>query len=222
MQAIAIGIGKNGITFFANHYLVATLLKLLGKLTPPPRTVTVPNFRWVLEGSRWDYSNISIALANGALQNFLPKFDSIVQGVDSKTKPIFTLTFEADNFSARYDWTESYHWEHSYYTFKGKIPVHHHDSGDSSTPLTYTPGFGKLSATVVVQFSFNAAHNAWEITVSNTTGQASGVQANIPSSSILQNQENTCFDSHVSEATAQAIDSIDFATPINSLITGIV
>src|SRR5215813_1018180 len=223
MQAIAIGIGKNGINFFAKHYLVGNLLNLLARLTPPPRTVNVPNFRWVVDaGTKWEYSSVSIALDNGGLENFRPAFDSIAQGIDSNRTPIFTLTFRADNFSARYAWTENYHWDKYYHTFNGKIPVSHHDSGVSSTPLTYTPGFGKLTATVVVQFSFVSAHNAWEITVRDTSGQASGVQANIPSKSILQHQENSCTESHVSDATAQAIDGIDFATPINSLITGIV
>jgi len=223
MQAIAIGIGKNGINFFAKHYLVGNLLNLLARLTPPPRTVNVPNFRWVVDaGTKWEYSSVSIALDNGGLENFRPAFDSIVQGIDSNRTPIFTLTFRTDNFSARYAWTENYHWDKYYHTFNGKIPVSHHDSGVSSTPLTYTPGFGKLTATVVVQFSFVSAHNAWEITVRDTSGQASGVQANIPSKSILQHQENSCTESHVSDATAQAIDGIDFATPINSLITGIV
>src|SRR5262245_53405930 len=218
MQAIAIGIGKNGVNFFAQKYLVGTLLQLLGKLTPPARTIPVPDFRWN-DGtiSYYQYSNISVLLSNGALHNFSPKFDSIVQGVDSKSTPIFTLTFEADNFSVQYPWTENYHWEH----WTGTAPMPD-GRGDKSTPLTYSPGFGKLAVTVVVQFSFDASRDQWEITVAGTTGQATGLQPNIPSQSILQHQDPSCAGSHVSDATAQAIDAIDFATPINSLIKGII
>ena len=223
MQAMAIGIGKAGVNFFAQQYLVDTLLTLLGKLTPPPRTIPVPDFGWIESpDSTWSYSNISVSLANGVLQSFSPKFDSLVQGVDSNNNPIFTLTFEADNFSAQYAWTENYHWDHYYVTWMGRFPTHHHDSGNSSTPLTYNPGFGQLTANVVVQFSFDAASNSWDITVASTSAQTTGLEANIPSASILQNQDNSCAGSHVSDATAQAIDAIDFATPINSLITGIV
>src|SRR5262249_25097928 len=163
-----------------------TLLQLLGKLTPPPRTIPVPDFGWSpapLENM--EYSNISVLLSGGGLSNFRPKFDSIVQGVDSKNTPNFTLTFEADNFSAQYAWTENYHWEH----VVGKSPMP--DTGNASTHLTYTPGFGKLAVTVVVQFSFDASKDEWEITVAGTSGQATGLQANIPSQSILQHQDNS-------------------------------
>ena len=215
MQAIAIGIGKTGINFFAQHYLVGTLLQLLGKLTPPPRTIPVPDFQYDPGPSViMKYSNISVLLANGGLHNFSPKFDSIVQGVDSKSTPIFTLTFEADNFSAQYGWTENYHWE----LLGTAVP----DSGNTSTPLSYAPGFGKLAVTVFVEFSFDGSKDEWEITVAGTSGQTTGLQANIPSQSILQHQENSCAGGHVSDATADAIDAIDFATPINSLIKGIV
>jgi hypothetical protein len=219
MQAIAISIGKNGINFFAQHYLVGTLLQLLGKLTPPDRAIPIPDFRWN-DGtiSYYKYSQISVSLANGGLHNFSPKFDAIIQGVDSKSTPIFTLTFEADNFSAQYAWTENYHWEH----WTGTAPMPD-GSGNKSTPFTYSPAFGKLIVPVVVQFSFDASKDEWEITVANTSGQTTSLQANIPPDSILQHEDQTtCASGHVSDATAQAIDAIDFATPINSLIKGIV
>jgi hypothetical protein len=224
MQAITIAIGKAGVNFFAQHYLVGNLINLLNKLAPPNNTIPVPNFAWNPGPfTSWGYSNISIALSEGSLVNFAPTFQSVAQGVtsDSKKTPIFTVTLEANNFSANYHWVESYHYDHYWKTWMGKVPIDHHSSGDSSTPLSYSPSFASLTAAVVVEFLYSSVSNAWEVSADHTTVQTSGEQANIPSASILQNEETSCFSSNVSTATAQAVDNINFTGSINSLITGI-
>lgn len=225
MQAITISIGKAGILFFAQQYLVDSIHKLLGQVTPPNRTIPIPDFGWI-EGpeSTWGYTNISVALTNGSLSNFSPAFQSVVQGVSSATPPvpIFTLNFQANNFSALYNWLETYAWSHNWVTWMGRIPTHHHKTGNSSTPLSYNPEIGGLGISVIVEFLYNSTTNAWQVQVNSTsTQQPTGVQANIPTNSILQNQDNSCAGQHVSDATAQMISNIDFATPINSLISGI-
>jgi hypothetical protein len=224
MQAITIAIGKTGIEFFAEHYLSNTLVTLLSKLKPSPdRNISVPGFKWPLGTAAYTYSNINVILSNGTLNQFKPIYKSITQGVtsDAKKTPIFTLTLEADNFSAQYDWLERYHWDEDYMKQEGRFQFPAHDSGDKSTSLTYTPGFGSLTSSVVVQFLFDSTKNAWEITVQDASAQTSGLQANIPAASILQHQDNSCASSHVDDVTAQAIDALDFATPINQLISGV-
>ncbi|KJV06545.1 hypothetical protein [Methylocucumis oryzae] len=225
MQGITIAIGKTGIQFFTQNYLVGTLVTLLGKLAPPNRTIQVANFKtYPSYQVEIDYSAISIVLSNGSLIGFSPTFKTVTQGVadDSAKTPIFTLTFAAGNFSAKYDWQENYHWD-EYDTYTGPNgPVVQHTDGNTSTPLSYSPGFGQLTAMVIVQFLFDSSNNAWEITTYKTSAQTANLTANIPGSSILNGQDASCAGTHVDDATAQAISAIDFATPLNSLLSGII
>ncbi len=225
MQAITLAIGKNGITFFAQHYLADALSALLGKMTPPDKSVPVPNFTGGVVGDSYDYSNIKIKLTGGSLRNFSAALNKVVQGVgnDGKT-PVFNVNMQALNFQAQYNWEESFHYMHNYTTvpYGSKIPVWHHDPGDSSNRFSYSPGFGQLDVAIVIEFSFDKDKKLWEFTVQKASPNASNVSANIPGGSILQDQDFSCTKNHVDDATAQAIDAIDFATPVNQLLTGIV
>jgi hypothetical protein len=224
MQAITIAIGKAGVNFFAQQYLGDNLTNTLGKLKPPDNTISVANFEWSPDtDTSWSYSDISIELTDGALENFAPTYQGVVQGVtsDSKETPIFTLTIVANDFSVSYSWTENYQYVHDWTTWVGRIPTHHHKSGSASTPLSYSPSFESLTITPIVQFLYSSANNAWEISVSSISTQPSGEAANIPTASILQHQDNSCFSSTVSSATAQSLEDINFVQAINGLITGI-
>ncbi len=225
MQAITLAIGKQGINFFAQHYLAGALSALLSKMTPPDKSVGVPNFTGGVVGDSYDYSNIKINLNGGSLRNFSAALDKVTQGVGSDGKtPVFNVNMQARNFQALYNWVESFHYMHNYTTvpYGSKIPVWHHDPGDGSNTFSYSPGFGQLDVTIVIQFSFDKDKNQWEFTVQKASPNASNISANIPGGSILQDQVNSCTRSHVDDATAQAIDAIDFATPVNQLLTGIV
>ena len=217
MQAITIAIGKAGVNFFANHYLVDNLIKLLGGLAPPPRRLQIPDFH--IGVGLTQYSNIWVSLTNGSLRDFRPTFQSITQGVteDAQKTPIFKLTFLAHNLSAYYKWNESFH-EKDISMFEGEKIER---DNDYSRDYDYSQSFESLTANVVVQFQYVTARNAWEVSVSSSSVRAIGKGVNVPSRSILQNQQQECFNHHVNEATSQAVSQIDFATPINNLIHGI-
>src|SRR5688572_4372001 len=132
MQAITIAIGKAGVNYFAHHYLIDNLIGLLSKLTPPGKSIdNIASFEWGI-AHRYKYSNISIRLDNGSLRGFTPGFQSLAQGVtsDAKKTPIFTLKFDARNFSAHYNWTENYHWDHWWGEMVDFELVQHHEDGD--------------------------------------------------------------------------------------------
>ncbi len=221
MQAITIAIGKTGINFFTQQYLLSTIQKLLGNLKPPDRSIPVAGFKY---GSGLNatttVSNLTIQLSQGSLNGFSPSFQQIVQGL-SGTTPIFTLSFGSSAFTANYKWTESYHWDSV--TVEngpdGPTPVYH--SGNTNTPFTYNPSFSQLAITINVTFAFNSTTQTWQITVQQTSGQAQGASTNIPSGSVVTHQTGDCSGQHISAATAQMIGAIDFATPINTLISGI-
>ncbi len=226
MQAITIAIGKTGIDFFAQHYLASAINQLLNNMAPPGRNIPIANFGWVESpDSQWGYKDISVELSNGKLQNFDSAFKSVVQGVTTDTPPvnIFTLGFQVSNFSANYAWTEDYNWDHQYYTWQGRLRFSHHKSGSTSTPLSYDPSIGGLVISVIIQFLYDSTTNAWQMTVKSTkAGKPTKVQSNIPANSILQHQVNSCAGQHVEDATAQMISAIDFETPINTLISGVI
>lgn len=223
MQAITIAIGKTGVNFFAQHYLSVTLQNLLAQMTAPNKTVPVPKFTYSSGQDWWDYSKISIGLSNGVLKNFNAIFQNVIQGVsnDGKNTPVFTLNFYADKFSAHYNWLEKFHYEHHYVEMEGKIPVWKEKVGNSSNPYTFAPVIN-LNTAVTVQFLFDSSKTVWDISVYGTSATSKVIQDNIPSASILNGQDNSCAGTHIDDATAQAIDAIDFSTPINSLISGVI
>ena len=223
MQAITLAIGKQGIDFFTQHYLADALSALLKKMTPPDKIVPVPNFTGGVTGDSYDYSNIKINLTGGSLLNFSAALNKVVQGVGSDGKtPVFNVNMQALNFQAQYNWVETFHYIHTYITIPFGSPVWHHDPGDSSNRFSYSPGFGQLDVAIVIQFSFNKDKNQWEFTVQKAMPNASNISANIPGASILQDQDYSCTKNHVDDATAQTIDAIDFATPVNQSLSGIV
>jgi hypothetical protein len=72
--------------------------------------------------------------------------------------------------------------------------------------------------TVPLQFTYDSGTGAWDIKVGTSTGTASNPSANIPGNSILQDQDMGCFTTHVDDATASAIDAIDFQSPIQKVL----
>ncbi|HEX8734774.1 MAG TPA: hypothetical protein VF721_05580, partial [Pyrinomonadaceae bacterium] len=76
MQAITIAIGKTGVDFFARELVIKELVKILSGLTPPDRTISVPEFFY---DSVIEATNIIINLTQGKLLDFSPQFQSISQ-----------------------------------------------------------------------------------------------------------------------------------------------
>ena len=144
------------------------------------------------------------------MSGFNPVFQSISQGPNGS----FTLTLGAGAFHATYNWEETYSWTACY-----NIPM----GGSYCDPpvnkdakFDYAPGFGGLSVTVPLQFTYNSG--AWSINIGTSTGTSYNPSANIPSKSILQDQDVGCFTSHVDDATASAVAEIDFQTLIQQVL----
>lgn len=224
MQALTIAIGKAGVNFFNEHYLRPTVQQLMGQLKPPGRAMNIPDFGWPTgPGDEEDYSNIVIILSEGVFKNFNPTFQGIEQGqtTDNPPVPIFSLNYEADNFSVQYKWNEQYNWLSQGWT-RGRGGSHHFESsGSSNDHFNYAPAVGRLTIPITIQFIFNAANKEWEMNVRPfALPPIQGMQYNLPRRSILNNQVSSCSGNHVNDTTMQMLAEIDFATPINQLITG--
>jgi hypothetical protein len=214
MQAITIAIGKAGINFFAQELVIKELLNLLSALKPPDRTIQVGDITWNQDSIK--ATNIVIYLTQGTLLNFSPRFQSISQQSGGN----FPLTMGANNFSAQYVWEE--HWRA--YTY---LPGQH--GGGSweeamwspvDKKFSYPPAFSGLTVTVPLQFEYDAQSQKWSIVAGTSSGSAVSSSANIPGGSVIQEEDQQCFSSHVSDATASAVSAIDFGSSLNTLIAG--
>ncbi|MDQ5824924.1 MAG: hypothetical protein M3441_12070 [Chloroflexota bacterium] len=210
MQAITVAIAPAGIDYFARQLLVGDLLKALDSLKPPDRSMSVPNFSAFGFGWSASYSNIKINLSNGSLSNFSPVFQSIAQQAGGK----FLLNLLSSNFTTNYSWYETYH---KYFcSTGGRFPVC--NGSDNNGSYGYGPGVGKLITSVVLAFVYNAGTKGYDVNVLSTSGNAENISPNIPSRSVIQNEDQGCFTSQVSDTTAKAVSSIDFSGAIAQVI----
>jgi hypothetical protein len=210
MQAITVAIGKAGINFFAQELIAAELINSLSSLTPPGKNIPIGGFNI-------DYSsvaNLVINLTNGTLLNFDPVFQSISQ----QDGGVFPLCIEANNFSAQYNWEETYVWT---LCWGGPYPGCDNPE-NKDNKFTYRPGFNNFVVTINLQFQYNSQNQDWEISVQSVNPNTPNASPNIPSGSILQQQDQGCFTSHLDDVTASAISAIDFATPVTNLINGMI
>jgi len=107
----------------------------LSGVTPPDRTISVPDF-----APSDAYSRISVALAQGTLSNFHPRFDSIGQRGEQ-----FAVVFKASAFTANYGWVERYHWVMDYTIGRSHV----HQEGDATGgPWSFAPSIGMLTTVV--------------------------------------------------------------------------
>lgn len=209
MQAITIAIGPVGVAYFGQTLLAADIVGALGRLAPPNRTIPAPDFRETGFGYSNDYSKIRIELSNGGFSGFTPQYGGLSQRAGGK----FQVALSAANFGVNYNWNESYH-EHPCSYGRGG---HCTDDDKSAGPFTYPPHFGGLAVQLQLAFTYDQPSNSYEVTVAGVTAAPSGVTPNVPAGSVIQKEDQQCFASHVSDATAGAVASIDFGTPIAAL-----
>lgn len=209
MQAVSVAIGPVGVAYFGHSLLASELVGALGRLAPPPRSLTAPDFRKPEVGGYEDFSQIKINLSNGGFSNFTPTYGALAQQIGGH----FQVTVSAANFDATYDWNESFH-DNACSTQRFG---HCTPSDKTAGPFSYRPHFGALGIQLTLGFKYDQPSNAYEVTVLGVSASPSGITPNVPAASVIQNEDQQCFTSHVSDATAQAVSSIDFGTPIAAL-----
>nr|MDQ5824921.1 hypothetical protein [Chloroflexota bacterium] len=209
MQAITVAIGPAGVTYFANELVAVDLISALSQLKPPDRNIPIGRIDI-------DYSNaqdIRIRLNDGSLSNFSPTFQQVGQGSGGQ----FAITLQAASFEAVYNWEETYKWTFCY-NAGGQVGILCDPTKNKDKSFTYKPSIGGLTVSVPTQFKFDATSQSWQIAVGTSSGSTSNVKSNIPSDSILHEQDQECFSSHVDDATAQSIASIDFSSAIQAVL----
>ncbi len=209
MQAITVAIGPVGVSYFGQSLLASELVGALGRLAPPPRSLTAPDFRKPEVGGYEDFSQIKINLSNGGFSAFAPTFGALQQQPGGR----FQVAMGASNFDVTYDWNESFH-DNACST--GRFG-HCTPFDKTAGPFAYRPHFGRLGIQLTLGFKYDQPSNAYDVTVVGVNASPSGVTPNVPPGSVIQNEDQQCFASHVSDATANAVSSIDFGAPIAAL-----
>jgi hypothetical protein len=94
------------------------------------------------------------------------------------------------------------------------------DQGTQTGDYSYSQPISTLTVTVLLDFSFDKTQQAWTLTVAKITPQTTPGSPALPSESVVQKQQQgACsIKSHVSDATAQAIDTIDFKATLDKVI----
>jgi len=211
MQALTIAIGPVGVAYFGQSLLSADLTRTLAGLTPPNRGIDAPGFETHGFGTKDVYSNIHIDLSNGAFGNFKPAYGTLVQHAGGR----FQVALSAADFVVNYSWNET--WHTRTYSYASRFPPPPYDKDHAAGPFGYPPHFQSLAVQLVLAFAYDQATKAYDVTVDGVTATPSGVTPNVPAASVIQNEDQQCFSSHVSDATAGAVASIDFKNPIARL-----
>lgn len=215
MQALTLSIGQAGIDYFSQSFVSGHLVKLLENMPIANRDIPIGDFNSSGVGFSCSYSNINISLTQGSLQNYTPSYQSVTQvsgGTPSGSQ--FQLDFNAGTFSANYNWNETGSEEFCSISSFGANCNNNNVNGN----YQYSPQFASLQVQVTLSFQYDASSNTYTITGVGETATPGSVSANIPANSVIQNEDTSCFSSHVSSATSQAVSSIDFQGAINSTI----
>lgn len=219
MQALTISIGQAGISFFCQNIVANQLAQTLQSMSIPDRQIPVGNFSYIGVGFSDSYSNINVNLTNGQLQNFVPSYQNVAQlnsGTPAGSQ--FQLSFNAGAFNAKYSWNET--GSESFCSSgggPGSFPVC--NSSKVNNTFNYTPSFASLAVEVTTAFQYSQATNTYTITGVGSSATPGTVSPNVPSNSVLQNEDQSCFSTHVSSATESAVSSIDFTGAVNSVVT---
>ncbi|MEU8780981.1 hypothetical protein [Streptomyces sp. NPDC048637] len=210
MQTLTVAIGPTGIGFFTEHYVKDVLANELKGMTFPDHDVpNISDFEIENTGSTWvTCKNLDVKLTEGKLQGFEPAY----QGVKQQTNGTFTLTYDAENFTVPYTWTET--WNRRACTRFGCDPAE--PKGPDS--FGYSPSIGKLDTAVTVAFSYNSGHNTYDITYQSSTATPSDTKTNPPGNSIIEHKKGFWGGEHLNTDAVAAIGTVQFAKPVQAAI----
>lgn len=220
LQGITVAISPSGIQYFVTSVLVPEIVTAITNVTLPAVNISLGDIQLSSSKLGWTEAlGVTVALSAGSLAlinpdsssstktlPFTPTFQSLTQGSNGQ----FTLTLAASNVQAAYTWTESYD-EQEYGEFGTK------DLGQQKNTYSYSVTFATMTIMVVFDFAFN--NNQWQLQFNNASATTTGVTPNIPSDSVVNLQDQgTCFGAQISQATQNAVDTINFNTVITNVI----
>jgi hypothetical protein len=209
MQPVTVAISPAGISYLLQTLIGNQVAKALeDNLTPPNYSFTVPDFNYLPGGDAFehDYSGITISLSGGAFKSFTPVFSGCVQGPDDNSQ--FTISMTVSNLDMDYNWNESF--TSQLFTWnRGGMKVPAGQPTPNNNNYGYSVNLPSLSITAV--FKLSVVGGAYELTYVSSSADPGNPQPNIPGASILNQQQATCgYAAHISAATVQQLDNMDY------------
>lgn len=198
MQALTMAIGPAGIDYFAQRLVAPSVVGEWNRVRLNENIIALPTFKVpFVQTASSEISQMKIQLSNGTLSGFAPRYESISQIAGGK----FPMLFSARNFTANYDWHESYQ----------RVDIKR-VSGRSkpSYPqgkFKYAPGIGLWTIDVMLEFSFKPSKGYELMFRSTGETKSSSLSANFPAESVIQKrkQNEECFASKASELTHEGL-----------------
>lgn len=225
MQGITVALFFAGIEYFTKAMVSGDLQQHLKNLQPLPYTVPTiagPLYQYPSPGaeSRNECTNLNIQISNGSLSNYSPVFQSVYpQGNGT-----FQLAISSSaSFNANYTWNETYTAQPQSFQRGDRFPGYWYNNGSTSQPANkfdYSVGIGSLNATFDFTFTFNELSKSWDLPITAVTADAQNVSPNIPANSIVNDEDsgNACAGPHISQATTNSVDNIDFKSSIQTTL----
>lgn len=207
LQGITVAVSPSGASYFAQVLLANKIAAALTNITVPNNTINVPDIMLSSYKGTSDWAkHITISLQSGSLSGFNPTFTSLTQGDGGQ----FTMVLTASNFKVDYMWNEQYDEEECSFTCS--------KTGHVNNTYYYSVGIGTMTISIVFQFEY--ANNAWALTLISATPTPTDLTPNIPSGSIVNQQDYAgCFKTTASDATKQAVETIDFGPVIQQAVS---
>jgi hypothetical protein len=208
MQALTVAISPSGCQFLAQQFIVGQVQNALKGVVPPNTSINVPNITLFTSssGAQTVAENIVISLSGGSLSNFSPAFSSITQGSNGA----FTIVLVASNVTVNYSWNEQYDTYLIYFNSTNE--------GHTNHTWDYSMGIGLMTISVPITLAQQA--DSYSLTVGTVAVSPANLSPNIPGNSIVQ-QPGACFTTQVDKTTVQALEAIDFQTPMQNLLSNL-
>mgnify|MGYP000198917851 CR=1 FL=1 len=218
MQAITLSISQKGIEYLADKIISSAAIKFLDEMSPPDINIAVDAFSPPPDMSGYYiFRTVNIHLSKGQLSRYKAVFEGIkLLKVSSGVGAKFDLCFSIKDFSAHYQWLESYHlfWK---MTRSGAHKNQVTDKGERLNRYNFSPLFSSLNINAVLKFSYRPPSQSYELEEDAIVGKANTSRHNIPQDSILQVQPRLCFNDEVKSATTKMIEALGFGTYLCTL-----
>ena len=206
MQPVTVAISPTGI-----GYLLATLLgdqiasALKANLVAPDYSTPIPSFVYNDWGPITE-TNITVSLTKGAIKTFTPKFTGYTQDPDDSSK--FHITMTATDLDVSYTWTERY----------TETVSHGWPSPVGPNAYNYDITFDSFAVAAIFQLAVSGG--AYRLSYVSSSVQSSSPTAHVPSGSVLNHQPagGCSYATHVSNATAQQLSSMDFGSKLSGAL----
>ena len=207
MQGITTAISPRGVEFFGRELIGSILAQRLTEMKLVDRDIPIKNFN--IGYSRVD--DLVMRLRSGRLSGFTPQFGSIAQRAGGE----FDVVMTAPDFDVDYAWNETY--KYTSCSFVPKVGIMCGKPDHRNRNFGYRPRVRQFVVDVLTQFAYSDANRAYEVRTKGKDAR-SNPEANIPSGSIINREQQGCFTSQVSDATKSAIGSVDFKGAIERVM----